>query len=731
MHKIARLLRPVLLGWIILPIASVQAADWYLAPSGNDTNNCTVKETPCFSIQGVVEKAAFAAGDLLLLQTGSYDLKDKIAGWGDIATKTFEVYGGYNADYTARSSDPSKTTLTSSATSNNGRLLAFKTGHLQPIVFDGVRFGEFIQVGRPDHGIITTHAEGAWIKLNNVIFEQNKLEGAAAIRLAVANDRLEVNKAAFNDNDATVSVAGAIRLDAGTRAIIRDTIFYNNSSVSSGGALYVNNAAVDLTNVTFYANAAAQGGAIYATGNKAKLNCMHCTVAANTATHVATNKSSFVLVSNASLSVKNSVLVNEGGDIVNLSGGAQFLDFGYNAFGLNDAVAATGIVLPAHANSYKNIEANTSDLFELDVDYNGGTLKSLKPFSINSSLIDKIPNDVPALLTGDTPLAPFTSLSAAHNALTARDHYKRKTYFFEIGNKKFSTIVDKEGWVLIASGNRLSISGAYAETANLIEKADEVLNRTILAEPGFAFDEVRITSRDNKPVAIDVRSSEQKVIDAVKAFTMLPNNHTAAGPYGNGAWYAVMGSERINSNVPVADNLTCLPNNGVVKNLNEVIYDACGKAHGIKWAPAGEYGHVEAHEWPSSPQLRTTDFNLWVRSSDIHCGGIVKTDQRGMPRPDYANTNDPNQYGDVRDCDIGAFEWNNGYQLDCYDEDGERPENTITNSEVNFCIKHPSQLTPKGIIDNLGSFSWAYIAMLLMLVIGRSTFYKTEKSIQV
>lgn len=731
MLKLTSLIRPVLLGGIILPLANVQAADWYLAPSGNDANNCIVKETPCFSVQGVVAKPAFLDGDVLLLQTGSYDLKDKIAGWGDIATKTFEVYGGYNATYTERTIDPSKTTLTATAAAN-GRLFAFKTGHIKPIVFDGLRFGDFIQAVRTDKGIITTYAAGAWIKLNNVVFDGNKLEGAAGIHLTVANDRLEVTNATFSDNQATNGAAGAIRLDAGTRALISDTIFNNNATTSAGGALYVTDAAADLTNVTFYANTAQQGAAISATGNKAKLSCIHCTIAANTATDSTTKKSSIVLTNSASLSFKNSVLVNESGDIVNLSGGAQFLDFGYNAFGLNDAVAATGIVLPAHANSYKNIEANTSDLFELDVDYNGGTLKSLKPFSINSSLIDKIPNDVPALLTGDTPLAPFTSLSAAHNALTARDHYKRKTYFFEIGNKKFSTIVDKEGWVLIAAGNRLSISGAYAETANLIEKADEVLNRTILAEPGFAFDEVRITSRDNKPVAIDVRSNDPKVINAVKTFKMLPNNYTGAGLYGNGAWYAVMGSERINSNIPAADNLTCLPNNGVIKNLNEVIYDACGKTQGMKWMPAGEHGHVEAHEWPaSSPQLRTTDFNLWVRSSDVHCGGIVKTDQRGMPRPDYANTNDPNQYGDVRDCDIGSFEWNNGYQLDCYDEDGERPENSLTKSEITFCIKHPSQLTPKGIIDNMGSFSWAYITMLLAVLIGRITFLKTEKPLQV
>jgi len=156
-----------------------------------------------------------------------------------------------------------------------------------------------------------------------------------------------------------------------------------------------------------------------------------------------------------------------------------------------------------------------------------------------------------------------------------------------------------------------------------------------------------------------------------------------------------------------------------VEDLNVIIFDTPGKTSGLRWTP-GANGHLETYEWPTaSAAMRTIDLDLWVRSSDAFCGGIVKTDQRGMPRPDYVNLNDPNQYGDVRDCDIGAIEWNDGYRLDCKDEDGERPENSIVKTEITFCIKDLSQITPKGIIDNMGYFNTTAFWFLLSLVVFR------------
>ncbi len=49
-------------------------------------------------------------------------------------------------------------------------------------------------------------------------------------------------------------------------------------------------------------------------------------------------------------------------------------------------------------------------------------------------------------------------------------------------------------------------------------------------------------------------------------------------------------------------------------------------------------------------------------------------DERGFDRPDMVDVTDPEQKNDVRKCDIGAFEFNNAYRVDCYAEDGLRPD---------------------------------------------------------
>ncbi len=713
MLKIKNMTQALFASALLLSSAALLAQDWYLSPTGVDSGDCRNKEQPCKNIHPVVQKVDFVAGDRILLQKGTYDLQATTGGYGGPLDKAFEVYGGYNNKYdeTKREKLPSKTKITDSRTSVSGnhRLFALKTGHALPVVFDGVEFADFTQDStKTDRGLFTTHEAGAWLKFNNVLFTNNKLRSAGAVDLTVADDILEVNNASFETNQATNDVAGVIRLRANTRAFIRDVIFSGNTSSSNGGAIYVDNAKLTLTNATFFQNTAVtNGGAIYATGANAQVDCIHCSIVEN-------STNSVHLDSSAKFSLKNSLLIglDANANLIN----AAFTDLGYNAFGLNETAKVAGANYTPAATSRKNSEANVTDLLVAEPDYFGGTIKSLKLSSINSSLIDKIPNDVPALQTGTSPTSPFTSLAQAHNALTSYSHYKKQKYFFDLSGKTFSTVVDKDGWILIASGDRFKAVGPYAETDNLFENTDEILDKTILAHTGFIFDEVRITTRNNLPVPIDIRSSNQNVINAVKGFKMLPNNHTS-GAYGQGGWYALAGAKHILSGEPSGDNLTCATNSGTVEDLNKVIYHACGKANGIVWTP-GANGHAEAHEW-YPPAARTANFDLWVRSSAVSCGGVVNTDQRGLSRPDYVNPNDPTQYGDVRDCDIGSFEWNNGYHLDCYDEDGERPENSIYDTTITWCITDISHVTPKAIVDNMGNVTTPSIFSLLLLLLFR------------
>ena len=65
----------VLLGWLvalILPPSAQAAGPWYVSNSGDDTKNCTSDLTACASINAVLNKPGFIAGDTVLVATGIY-----------------------------------------------------------------------------------------------------------------------------------------------------------------------------------------------------------------------------------------------------------------------------------------------------------------------------------------------------------------------------------------------------------------------------------------------------------------------------------------------------------------------------------------------------------------------------------------------------------------------------------------------------------------------------------
>lgn len=51
-------------------LASAQAATWYVATNGNDSNSCSSLSSPCSSINGAYQKAA--GGDVVLMSAGTY-----------------------------------------------------------------------------------------------------------------------------------------------------------------------------------------------------------------------------------------------------------------------------------------------------------------------------------------------------------------------------------------------------------------------------------------------------------------------------------------------------------------------------------------------------------------------------------------------------------------------------------------------------------------------------------
>lgn len=106
---------------------------------------------------------------------------------------------------------------------------------------------------------------------------------------------------------------------------------------------------------------------------------------------------------------------------------------------------------------------------------------------------------------------------------------------------------------------------------------------------------------------------------------------------------------------------------------------------------------------------RGTNNDQWVLGKPSLCSGLISTDSRGLPRSNKTKVDEPQSW-----CDIGSFEFNNYYRQDCWEEDGERPENNTTNAEVSFCFD-PRDATPRDIIENFGAFNY-YASLLLMLL---------------
>jgi hypothetical protein len=73
---------------------------WYVAPGGEDANDCQTPATPCATINGALGKAGFAASDPVLVASGTYtSTDDEVV----LLDKSVRLLGGLNASFTAQS----------------------------------------------------------------------------------------------------------------------------------------------------------------------------------------------------------------------------------------------------------------------------------------------------------------------------------------------------------------------------------------------------------------------------------------------------------------------------------------------------------------------------------------------------------------------------------------------------------------------------------------------------
>lgn len=566
-------------------------------------------------------------------------------------------------------------------------------------------------------GAIYATSATAVLSCDNCTFTGNRASGTGGAVRVLAGASVNISNSGFTSNIAETGAGGAINTDSSGAVNLVSNLFDSNQAlVANGGAIAATAGLLNIESNTFFGNIAGGtgkfGGAINLGSGAAQAVIRYSTFMNNTA-NGSGGKGGAINVNAAYPATKpvisHSLFLNNSSPTgANISDMGSVTDGGYNVIGYAGAHNTAG-TWTKPSSSETLAETTLANIVEVALANNGGMHKSLKQ-AVNSPLKNKVPNDLVLSPVGTTPTNPFTSIAQARGAMASYSSYKAGKYYFDIAGTTFATYVDKDGYVLVASSDSLvTAAAAYTQVSTLTLRSDSILNSTIMSKfTNSEIDEVRISSYSNGiRGTFDGYSKDPDVISSLSAYNILNNSQNG------GSWEVVGSSKALNY-----FTASCIPS---AVTLNNGIYHACGNTDGMHWLPSS------SNEALTSSTAVKDDLDLWVRSSLGNCNGTVSADQRSLPRSDYVNPNDPNQYGLITDCDVGAFEWNNGYQLDCWNEDGARPENSISGGTASVCFSDPNSLTPKGLLDNFGYTNWMSLMLLSMLGIFRFRRYESTK----
>lgn len=392
-------------------------------------------------------------------------------------------------------------------------------------------------------------------------------------------------------------------------------------------------------------------------------------------------------------------------------------DLGYNLLGYGGLSYVTG-TFTKHANTEFPV-VGEADIV-VGHAYHGGQRESVKIKKAGPAR-NKIPNDgIPFYGVGKSADYPFTSLSQAHGALKSVSGYDAGVYFFDLGgsydtsstpytytagadaNGQFATYVDDQGYVLMASADIAQNAANYTQTSSLDLRADAILKSSVFSHAKFDVSEVRISAKsDGARGSFDGYSVSSNVISKIKAFQTLPNTAETGGTWV--VTYSTTGKNYFTGTARAAADQS--------KSLAQEIYYAntAASADGISWVPLSNKEALANITNTSAANFDSLD--LWVRGNSGLCNGsLTNIDARGMPRSDRVSEEDP-----MSACDIGGFEFNDYYKIDCVDEDGLRPENTISKYSAGLCFNDPNAVTPKAVLENFAGAIHPFYLLLLAI----------------
>ena len=240
------------------------AGPWYVAPGGDDSNDCLSPATPCATINGAIGKAS--SGDTIFVAVGTY------TGTGDavvLLDRDAILSGGWDVTFTTQSST---STIDGELSRRGIRVYGAETVVIERfIVQNGSTNWPVGGGGISNHSTLT---------LTNSVVKDNTAETRGGGIYSSGN--LILNNSTVSGN--TSGEGGAGILHAGGPMVLINSTVSGNSTIYSGGGVYSEgyDASLTLNNSTVSANKAGSAGGIYRRGDSS-VTMKNTILAGNTA----------------------------------------------------------------------------------------------------------------------------------------------------------------------------------------------------------------------------------------------------------------------------------------------------------------------------------------------------------------------------------------------------------------------------------------------------------------
>jgi hypothetical protein len=205
-------------------VSHAASAIWYVAPDGDDTDDCRTPTSACKTISATVTKAG--AGDQIIAATGRYT--------EHLALEKSLTITGAGADAT---------------------------------ILDGVQSSAVISITGPLSATTIVTVTGFTIRNGGAgIFNEGVLTlGRSRVQDHAGRGIVNVGTATITETLISANAGGGLTNGTSGRITLRDVTISDNTAAMWGGGIF-NTGVMTLTNVTISGNRAALGGGLYTEG---------------------------------------------------------------------------------------------------------------------------------------------------------------------------------------------------------------------------------------------------------------------------------------------------------------------------------------------------------------------------------------------------------------------------------------------------------------------------------